>query len=55
MEEWDVSQVTNHLILMLIWITIRIHEFLTEFIPLQDAAYFTNFTGSAPLVEICAL
>jgi len=30
-EGCDVSKTTNHPILMLIWITIQIQEFLTEF------------------------
>jgi len=34
LEGWDVSPETNGAILVLIRITIRIHEFLAEFLPL---------------------
>ena len=40
---------------MLIRITVQIHEFLTEFVPLRDRAKFNNIAGSAVLVKVHAL
>ena len=37
-EGWDVSRATKHPMLVHIWITIRIPEFLTEFLPQRDGA-----------------
>jgi len=40
-EGWDVSLATNHSILVLI----RIQEFVTEFLPMQDMTNCKNFAG----------
>ena len=47
-EWWDVSPATNHSILVLIWITMQIGEFLTEFLPLGDMANCENFFRPTP-------
>jgi len=47
----DVSQATNHSILVLVRITIRIQEFLME----RHRANFKNFCGIRALVDVCVL
>jgi len=51
---WDVSLATNHSILLLIRITIRIEEFLTEYFT-TGMTYCKIHAVSAALAEVCGL